>query len=179
VNPDLLADRLRDIRGLDTISWWPPGPGWWLVVLLIPLLLWVVSRWSPPALARLKPRRRPVWQRAAARELRELRRRIGKDDLKTLSGELSELLRRVAMARCGRESCAGLSGQDWLAWLKRHDPLGFDWEKHGLVLTRVAYAPPGKYGSATVLQTLIDAALAWTRPGEAAACAARDLDYGV
>ena len=26
---------IRDIHGLDAIPWWPPGPGWWLVGLLV------------------------------------------------------------------------------------------------------------------------------------------------
>ena len=175
MNPELLTDRLRDIRGLDAIPWWPPAPGWWLLILSATLLLWAITRWTP-ALKVVKLRRRPVWQRSAANQLRALRRRIGQEDLKTLAGELSELLRRVAMARCGRDSCAGLSGRDWLAWLKRHDPLGFDWEKHGTVLTSVPYAPPGAHGSATLLQTLIDAALAWTRPAEEATCGAGELE---
>ena len=36
--PDLLS-QLRDIRGLDAISWWPLAPGWWGVAALVPALI--------------------------------------------------------------------------------------------------------------------------------------------
>ncbi|RLW54638.1 MAG: hypothetical protein B6D69_04845, partial [gamma proteobacterium symbiont of Stewartia floridana] len=30
-------DPLRDIRGIDTVSWWPLAPGWWLLLIGIVL----------------------------------------------------------------------------------------------------------------------------------------------
>lgn len=181
MNPNLLGDQLRDIRGLDEIPWWPLAPGWWLVAIGVLALLWLLSnrrlavpRWSRPV-------RRVAWQRAAARELHQLRRRVARDDSKLLAGELSELLRRIAIARCGRESCAGLTGPAWLEWLAAHDPVGFDWVRHGTLLTRLPYAPPSQGEKATVLQTLIDAALAWTRPATPACttASAAELDRAV
>jgi hypothetical protein len=170
VNPDLLAARLRDIHGLDQIPWWPLAPGWWLLAIGVVVVLWLLgSRF--PHWRRTPTARRLPWQRSAVRELRELRRRIGREDPKVVAGELSELLRRVAMARCGRESCAGLAGDDWLQWLKAHDPLGFDWTRHGTLLTRLPYAPPVADDKAPLLQNLVDAAMAWTRSG-ASACVA-------
>jgi hypothetical protein len=76
--------------------------------------------------------------------------------------ELSELLRRIAIARLGRTSAAGLSGADWLSWLKQHDPAGFDWSRFGKPLLTLPYAPPGKNEeSVDQLLVLIDAALVW------------------
>jgi hypothetical protein len=49
--------------------------------------------------------------------------------VKPVATEFSELLRRIAMARHGRTACAGLHGEDWLAWLTEHDPKGFDWRR--------------------------------------------------
>ena len=168
MNPELLASQLRDIRGLDAIPWWPLAPGWWLVAIGVVALVWLLGTrlpvWRWP-----RPTRRLAWQRTAARDLRALRRRVGHEDSKRLAGELSELLRRIAMARCGRDACAGLSGKDWLQWLSANDPLGFDWTRHGDLLTRLPYAPPAPGDKGTLLLTLIDAALAWTRP-RATAC---------
>jgi hypothetical protein len=178
VNPELLAERLRDIRELDPVSWWPPGPGWWFLVLGGILLLLLLWRFAPSLRLPRRPRRRLRWQRVAARELHELRRRVHQDDPKTVAGELSELLRRIAMARCGRANCAGLSGEAWLDWLQRHDPAGYDWRRHGQLLAVAPYAPPGHAGNTALLQELVDAAIAWTRPG-AAACAREEAASAV
>ncbi|MGB0719658.1 MAG: DUF4381 domain-containing protein, partial [Bdellovibrionales bacterium] len=30
-----LLSRLRDIRGLEDVSWWPLAPGWWILLGLV------------------------------------------------------------------------------------------------------------------------------------------------
>jgi hypothetical protein len=97
--------------------------------------------------------------------LYELRRHVAKADAKETAGELSELLRRIAMARYGRSTCAGLSGEEWLDWLQNKDPTGFDWRTKGLPLLDLPYAPPGQTATAT-LRPLIDAALVWLAAGK-------------
>ncbi|MGB0719475.1 MAG: DUF4381 domain-containing protein, partial [Bdellovibrionales bacterium] len=54
---------------------------------------------------------------------------------------LSELLRLSALRRYGRAACAGLEGQDWLDWLKAHDPKGFDWPDKAGILIEAPYMP--------------------------------------
>ena len=61
--------------------------------------------------------------------------------MKLRLAELSELLKRIAMARHGRVACAGLQGQAWLDWLSAQDPNGFDWRQHGQPLIHAPYAP--------------------------------------
>lgn len=175
MNADAIVERLHDIRELDPVGWWPPGPGWWVVAIAALLLFAILVRYRPRIRLR-RPQRRARWQRLAARELHQLRRRAHQSDVKQLAGELSELLRRIAMARCGRASCAGLTGAAWLEWLQAHDPAGYDWQRHGQVLAVAPYAPPGQTGSAVLLQELVDAALAWTRPGARACTAEAQAD---
>ena len=166
MTPDSLVNRLHDINELDPVSIWPLATGWWLTlgaVVAIILLIIAVRRWRPDWQRRLP---RIGWSRHAANELNALRERVGRDDTRSLSAELSELLRRIAIARCGRRHCAGLHGRAWLAWLADHDPDGFDWRDHGQLLLALPYAPPGVAAEASRLQALIDAALAWTsQPG--------------
>ena len=76
--------------------------------------------------------------------------------------ELSELLRRIAMARCGREACAGLSGEAWLDWLSQNDPRRFDWRARGRLLLELPYRPPDDTDYGAQMHELVDAALAWT-----------------
>lgn len=160
---------LRDIHGITGVPWWPPGPDWWLVGAALLVLVWVVRRRGVPrswrlALPLLRPGAARAWRREASRALRALRRRARAGaDPKACLGDLSELLRRVAMARLGRPACAGHTGEAWLAWLSANDPQGFDWTERGRVLLTGPYAPPGQV-PATDLLDLIDAVAAWVAP---------------
>jgi hypothetical protein len=152
-------DQLRDIHGPDAVGWWPPAPGWWLVALGALLAAWLLLAaarfvWRYPFF---------TWHHDAWRRLVGLRRALATDSPAEVATGLSELLRRVAMARLGRDSCAGLAGDDWLAWLAANDPEGFDWRRHGRPLIDLPYAPPGETADAAQLRRLIDAAIPWTR----------------
>lgn len=139
------VEQLRDIHGIQGAPWWPPGPGWWLLALALLALIFLGWRYR----AKLRLAIPPIpflpvggWRWDAARQLRDLRRRAEGQDGKQTAAELSELLRRIAMARCGRDTCAGLTGEDWLAWLRSNDPQGFDWSQQGRALLEIPYAPP-------------------------------------
>lgn len=162
MTPESLTSRLHDIEELDPVSIWPLATGWWLVIASIVVLLVLVialRRWQPNW-QRYLPRY--GWSRDAARELTELREQIGHADVKALTDQFSELLRRIAIARCGRDHCAGLHGERWLSWLSAHDPNGFDWRERGRVLLELPYAPPDAAQRRPELNDLIDAALTWT-----------------
>lgn len=157
MNPDMIA-RLRDIRGLDEISWWPPAGGWWLLALLLMLLLFALVT----LLRHLRRYPAGSWRRHAWKQLRTLRQQAGYMSSQQIAVELSELLRRIAIARVGRAHAAGLSGEPWLAWLQEQDPAGFAWTQRGRALLTLPYAPPGgSQAGATQLLPLIDAAFAW------------------
>lgn len=161
-----MKDVLRDISDIDAVGWWPLAPGWWLSAILLAVLIYgLKSFW--PMLVRWYRRPRDRWRRDARLQLRALRRRLDKADQKILAGELSELIRRIAVARCGREVCAGLSGQVWIEWLTENDPEAFDWREYGGLLQQLAYAPPGETGHYAQLEAMIDATFSWT---EASAC---------
>lgn len=158
MNPDL-ASQLRDIRGLDAIPSWPPGVGWWLtaaaLLVIIALLL--------PALRNLHLYPAGTWRRDAWKKLRRLQRQVDQSPPQQVASELSQLLRRIAIASLGREQAASLSGERWLTWLKEHDPKGFDWTSRGKPLLTLPYAPAVRQlGDRRQLLTLINAALAWT-----------------
>ena len=156
-------DQLRDIRGIDGVPWWPLAEGWWLLLGAAVVLGFALYHWR--TILRLRV---PIpgvtlgtWRWDAAAALRDLRRRArsGQDTKKTV-GEFSELLRRIAMARLGRDSCAGLTGDEWLAWLASNDPAGFPWTVRGALLSTAPYAPPGT-GGGEELEAMMDAAYVW------------------
>jgi hypothetical protein len=156
MNADLMSNHLRDIQGIDTVGPWPLAPGWWLLLALMLVILGLVWRWW--TYWRLMPR--GSWQRDANQQIRQLRKRLNQEATKTLAADMSELLRRIAMARHGRDPCAGLSGDEWLDWLERHDPKGFGWHQHGQVLVSLPYAPPDDRHQGDLPQ-LLDAMQAW------------------
>lgn len=163
------AAQLRDIHDALGNPWWPLAPGWWLLLAAaaaLSLLIWRFrASWRlhvPIPFVTLGD-----WRWDAGRALRRLRADGRQTPLKDRVSALSELLRRVAMARHGRAACAGLQGPDWLDWLARHDPAGFDWRSEGRLLLEAPYSPSrlDDVREAQLLR-LLDAAGPWitTRP---------------
>ena len=147
---------LRDIHGLDAIPWLPLATGWWYLAGLVGLLLLLIGTryWLIYKTGWLG------WRGDAYRQLRELKKALPSEDPHAVAGRLSELLRRIAMVRSGRREAAGLTGNTWLHWLVEHDNTGFDWERHGQLLT-APYMPSGMTIELEELATLIRAATRW------------------
>jgi len=102
-------DLLHDLVTPPDVAWWPPAPGWYVVIAI--LLLGGIL-----VLARLVSRyRADAYRRAALLELANL------ED----PASIAELLRRTAMAVAPRATVAQLKGPAWLDWLARncHEPL--------------------------------------------------------
>jgi len=153
-----MINRLHDIKGLDEVSWWPLAPGWWLLAALAIGLLYAL------VLLLRNLRRYPAgsWRRHAWKQLRALKQQANRMPAQQLAGELSELMRRIAIARLGRARAAGLSGQRWLEWLQQHDPAGFGWIRHGQPLLTLPYSPPDSTADNNrQLLPLIEAAFVW------------------
>lgn len=164
--------QLRDIRGLDAIPWWPPGPGWWVLLAIVLLVLLATLGWW---LYR-KPKRQPParWGAELLQRLEHLAQHLppgGSDQdtphqgtARTWLLDYLELLRQIAILGHGRAACAGLWGEPWLDWLTAHDPSGFDWRRYRAELVDMPYAPT-TVGSESLptqqLRSLIGAARRW------------------
>ena len=118
MNPDATnpADplaALRDIHGPPAPEFWPPAPGWIALACLGVALglaaAAVAARWW----------RAGRFRREALASLRSLRARhaAGAPDTE-IAIALSALIRRVALACRPREEVAGLTGDQWIAWLE-------------------------------------------------------------
>ncbi len=151
--------QLIDIRGLDAIPWWPPAPGWWLATLfLIAAIIGLIllGRYLilyPPG----------SWRWEARRALVQLKRQQGKLSHKEVAARLSELLRRISIARLGRPAVAGLTGSEWLQCLERLDPRGYPWIDRGKPLLTLPYAPENGEAHLNTLEELIQAAMQMVR----------------
>jgi hypothetical protein len=155
VMPDTMITQLRDIHGLDAVSWWPLAPGWWLLILGAMVLLLTITLLTR-RLIKYPP---GSWRGEARKALVRLRRNARTMPDKKVAAELSEILRRIAIARHGRKQIANLNGNDWLNWLANSDPNGFDWRSEADILLVLPYAPPPAENHQQKLQRLIKAAL--------------------
>lgn len=128
---------LRDIRGLDAIGLWPTLLSLLVALAFLAVLIVGVAVWRG-AFQGLSPG--PGWRARARGELARLEGRPPDVDARAWLSQYSTLLRRVAIARCGRIHCAGLSGRAWLEWLSACDPRGEDWRAFANLLLAVPYA---------------------------------------
>lgn len=100
---------LKDIHLPDVINWWPPAIGWWLLVVLIPLLcfflFWLYKRIT-----------RKTAIKTAKKLILQIKQNTHVDDKQKLT-ELSQLIRRVAISLSPRAETASLTGQSWLDYL--------------------------------------------------------------
>ena len=150
-----LLSQLKDINGLDKISWWPLATGWWILLGLI-IILWI----SIVFYRRYRARKEASWQAQVKSLFTDLH------DLKTTkekAAALSELMRRLAIHKYGRQSCAGLEGNEWLEWLAQHDPKDFDWFENAKILIEAPYMPDNSEISDVDFAPLIKAAERWVK----------------
>ncbi|WAR44788.1 DUF4381 domain-containing protein [Methylomonas rapida] len=104
---------LRDIHLPESIDWWPPAPGWWLLPIVLVLLI-----------AGLRYLYKRLTQKTALKSAQALLKSLRSnhaDQLQTLT-ELSALLRRTAISIDQSGDVAGLHGQAWLEYLDRAMP---------------------------------------------------------
>lgn len=125
-------DRLHDIVVPPPVPWWPPAPGWYVVIGAGGLLLlWAGIRF-------VVAWRRNRYRRVALAELAAIR--TGNDP--NGPARLSELLKRAALVTYPREQVAGLSGKAWLEFLDRSGGTSVFADGPGRPLADGPYARP-------------------------------------
>lgn len=114
MNPnDVTALPLKDIHLPQDISWFPPAPGWWLILFCIIAL--VVAYYF---YRQYRKRRRLRDEALYLLNSIKLDYHQHRNSLRCLN-ELSALYRRVVLSLYPRHEVAGLSGQDWLDFLNK------------------------------------------------------------
>lgn len=104
---------LKDIHLPDVSLWWPPAPGWWVILIsavLIILFMPKFLRWL---------RWKPV-KKLSLRELDRIRDKLnnGESD-QSVAQEISILLRRTVISYSGRAVGASTTGESWVEQLKQ------------------------------------------------------------
>lgn len=109
--PASQALNLRDIHLPEAISWWPVAPGWWMLIaslFLIVIVFFIINKIH--ASRQLK--------REIKSEMEAIKQQFQKtQDKSRLAKSLSILLRRACISYYPKTNVAGLTGNDWLAYL--------------------------------------------------------------
>ena len=136
---------LRDIHLPEPVSWWPPGPGWWLLAVLIIALvmtgMWLWTRYKQAA-----------GKRFAQQELSRIAKEFDEFcDRQRLAKDLSALLRRASISYYPRHEVAALTGAEWLNWLDQHADCDEFSQGPGTALLSAPYQAKPEYDSAALL----------------------------
>jgi len=135
---------LRDIHLPAAISWWPPAPGWWLILAAIICLVLVYV-----TVRKIRYRRR--LKRATKATFETIKQQyLHSHDKQQLARNLSTFLRRASISFYPRHDTAGLTGKDWLNYLDSTLPDSaaprFN-SKPGQVLLTAPYMPDDNSGN--------------------------------
>ena len=111
MNQDPLA-ALRDVHLPLAVSWWPPAPGWWVILFIILALLALL-----------------FWHILLTRNIRQVSRQanialeqieyrfLSSENTEEAFRELSILTRKVVLTLCDDSRVAGLRGKNWVSFL--------------------------------------------------------------
>lgn len=119
MNPQDPLAALHPLREPPPVDWWPPAPGWWLLLGLllvaIGILVWFLRR-------RYRAR---AYRRQALAQLESLRSRYRENgDTRAYLAATNAVLKSAALIAYPRRAVAASSGPRWLDFLNRGVPPG-------------------------------------------------------
>lgn len=104
-------NELRDIHLPDPVSIWPLAPGWWALIVLVPILYFVI-RYI------VKQIMMPKYKKLALQVLSNIETEfLISNNAHETCGEISLLIRTALVAKLGNQAVAGLVTEEWLDYL--------------------------------------------------------------
>lgn len=101
---------LQDIHLAEHAGYWPLAPGWWILILCIPLAIWMIVRFRQ----RVSIKKRQV---QIAAMIAPLEQKLITEPSNEVIAELNTLLRQIAVNYYPRSDLASLTGDKWLTFL--------------------------------------------------------------
>ncbi len=138
VNSDPASlQNLNDIVMPQAVGWWPPAPGWYVLIALFLLLL---------AWYGYKESRRWIsnrYRRVALGELKQLELELVGETRPDVFvfGQIPQLLKRTALAAYPRGEVASLTGSGWHSFLNSKVKGALFTDKMGISLETLSYQP--------------------------------------
>jgi len=140
---------LHDIHLPQSVNWWPPAIGWWLVLVLLILAGLAIFKFIRFKQAQQKKR---IYRKLALRELQGIRKQYGQDKASIeLLRAISTLLRRIALSYRPRESVASLTGKQWIDTLNSLSGEGGFPPEFAQLLQTAPYRPEAEFNAKELL----------------------------
>jgi hypothetical protein len=157
-------DQLQPLIAPPPIGFWPPAPGWWLLLLLIPLAAWGLWRLRRflPGKGKAAPAEQPLdpVRLAALAELERLPKPYDGAPAGAWLQQINGLLKRLCRNHYPYSQSHTLNGRKWLAFLDNRCPAAglTRW----MVLVEGAYKPECKLDDKAIIG-LTQAVDTWIR----------------
>jgi Domain of unknown function (DUF4381) len=117
MNPQDPLEALNPLRAPEAISWWPPAPGWWALLLAVLLTVGLAAYLLRRRYLRNAHRRQALLQLDRAQQAY----RDGGDASHYL-GQINALLKRVALLSYPDDNIAATHGAQWRAFINSSLP---------------------------------------------------------
>lgn len=154
--------QLRDIHLPASPDFWPPAPGWWLLVTIILF----ASGWA--LVKYLAFHRRQKQLKAIYNAFKPIEQKLLKaPDNQTLA-ELNILLRQLALLHFPQTEIASLSGSKWLAFLDHSGATSQFSNGAGRLLADTPYLPENRPITRKESKALIKLVKEWVKTAEIA-----------
>jgi hypothetical protein len=146
-------DQLQPLIVPPAVSFWPPAPGWWLLLLLLPLLGWGLWRLRHhlPTTRKAEPVEQPLdpLRLSALAELARLPKPYDGAPAGAWLQQINALLKRLCRNHYPYSQSHTLNGRKWLAFLDNRCPAAglTRW----MVLVEGAYKPECKLDDKAIL----------------------------
>ena len=147
---------LRDIHLPEAVSWWPPAPGWWILLSLLVVGFTLFFFWR-------KYQRSIRIKKAALSEFENIRLTYQQNlNPSALARSISILLRRVCLSYYPHTNVPGMTGPQWLNYLdSTADIKGFQTECGNILV--VAPYIPGRKCPHYDAEALLELSAAWIK----------------
>ncbi|HFE37133.1 MAG TPA: DUF4381 domain-containing protein, partial [Gammaproteobacteria bacterium] len=120
---------LRDIHAPEPISFWPLAVGWWVLLGLLILLLFLFLWW-------LKARKKPNYKKLANEEFKNIKANYEiQQNAYQAANELAVLIRKTLLAT-DKQQVAGMVDEEWLSYLDKKSRSHLFSKGAGSILTR-------------------------------------------
>jgi hypothetical protein len=152
---------LKDIHLPDSILWWPPAPGWWVLGVVLITFLFLMLLLLPKLWRWL--RYKPV-RSLSLKEFYLIKQSHQQQaDQKQTLQAITTLLRRTVMSKSGRIGHAGVVGDDWINQLNQMSQKDCFTQAQGKLLKHGRYQPAIEGQNKADIDSLLQSCENWIK----------------